>query len=202
MQMKVCSKCKRELPADVYHYHRSKNGKYGYTHHCKECRGTKFGVHTINKVLKAKDGYMFCGTCKKELPLDHDHFYRYKKSKNGWGSRCKVCWGGSYGVHQINKTYKAKEGYKYCSDCEKELPYASFSKLKENSDGRNSSCRKCESIRSKEYLQKPGVKKRRAQYAKNYRKKYYSTEKGILVNKRNIQKRRSRKKNTIYNYSM
>lgn len=198
---KVCKYCNRTLPADVIHFHRKKGGKYGLNAKCKECKGGSFGIYAINTVLEAKEGYKYCGKCKKELPLDSNHFYKHKRNKNGWGSWCKVCWGGSYGVHQINKTFRAKKGHKYCAVCEKELPYEKFSKMNENRDGYNSSCRECESIRNRKYQLRPEVKEKRAKYQKKWRKRYYATPAGKAMNAKHLNLRRSRKENTIYNYS-
>lgn len=199
---KLCKSCKRVLPATFEYFHRDRKKEDGLFYKCKECRGTKFGIHAMNRVLKAKEGFMFCGKCKKELPLDHEHFYRSNSTKSGWGSWCKVCWGGSYGVHQINKTYRAKEGHKFCSKCEEELPFSEFQRNSTSYAGYDSKCKKCEAERMAEYYSRPEAKAKRAVYAKEYRKRYYSTQRGIIVNKRNIQKRRSRKNNTIYNYSL
>lgn len=198
---KQCNLCRNVYPADIVHFYRHKGGKFGLSGRCKECRGGSFGVKKTSSLPKAKEGNKYCGGCKKELPLDHEHFYRKKNNKSGWGSWCKECWGIPYGVHQINKTYKAQKGHKFCAVCEKEFPFSYFSKTKDNKDGHHSTCKQCSSIKAKEYSSRPLVKTARKKYFKAWRKKYYSTEKGIAMNLKHVNIRRSRKANTIYNYS-
>lgn len=202
-ETKQCNKCGRTLPVDVNHFHRHKECKGGFRNTCKECRGSKFGVHQINRVSEARKGHRFCGKCRKELPLDKVHFYRSKNTKHGFGTWCKKCWGAKeYGVSRINVLEESKEGFKFCSICEHQKPYKDFSKCADSSDGFKSSCKECLKEKQKAYSSRPDVKKHKAEYGKRYRKIYYATEKGKTVNKRNIQKRRSRKKETIYNYSL
>lgn len=199
---KMCNKCNRELLLNALHFHRSSRTEDGFVGTCKECRGSTFEVISPNKIYKAKEGHMFCGKCHKELPLDHDHFYRREKAKNGWGSRCKICWGAKeYGVTHINVINKAKDGHKFCSICKEELPHRMFSRLAERKDGYSSRCKNCDSSISKEYISRPESKMKRAKRFKEWRQKYYATEKGKALNKKHIHLRKSRKANTIYNYT-
>lgn len=199
---KQCSKCNEVLPMDVEHFYRERSKKSGFKGKCKVCCGGKYGVQYPNKLWGAKEGHMFCGKCHEELPLDHDHFYRRQNAKNGWGSWCKKCWGAKdYGVTHINVINNSKKGYKFCSICKEELPYKNFSKLKERKDGYSSRCKSCESVISKEYSSRPESKIKKAKRFKEWRKKYYATEKGKALNKKHIHLRKSRKANTIYNYS-
>lgn len=200
-EMKVCGKCDKELPKTVEYYFRDRKRPDGLCRECKVCRGSKYGISAINRVLKARDGFKYCGKCKKELPLDYDHFYRNKNVKSGWRSTCKLCMGIRYGVHQPNKTFKAKEGYHFCARCKTELPINNFSRNKGNKSGLHSACKSCELERDREYMSCESVRERYREYRRGYRKDYYSTDHGKMINKRNIQKRRARKNNTIYNYS-
>ena len=198
---KTCTLCKRILPADLSHFYRQNGGKYGLAPRCKECKGGSFGIKKINTVRKAKEGYMFCGTCKKELPLNNNYFYKRKLAKSGWNSRCKKCHGHNYGIRHPNVVFEAKENNKFCSVCKKELPHKEFSKSAENKDGYKSCCKKCSSIQRKEYLSRPEVKKSKREYDKKWAKKFYSTKAGKAMNKKHIHIRKSRKVKAYYNYS-
>jgi hypothetical protein len=80
MPMQVCTKCKRELPADIYHFHRNKNKQFGYNDVCKECRGYKLG-----EVLRNTEGGC-CGVaecCKPALKDGLCDAHYQKKRKYG-----------------------------------------------------------------------------------------------------------------------
>jgi HNH endonuclease. len=70
-----------------------------------------------------------CSNCKNSLPLGDEHFHRNVASEDGYVGRCRVC----IQLLRLVKTrnpgkaltvvYKeVEEGYKVCSNCEKELP--------------------------------------------------------------------------------
>ena len=143
-----------------------------------------------------------CNKCRETLPLDNNHFYRKKSAKDGWDYKCKKCWGKKdYGVTHINATYKAKVGHKFCSICKQELPHEKFNKTKEIKDGYSVCCKTCNRERLKIYISNPDVKKRRAKYFKKWRREFYSTPAGRIMNQKHLNLRRSRKANTVYNYS-
>lgn len=143
-----------------------------------------------------------CSKCNEILRADFNHFYRKKRSLDGLDPKCKKCWGAKeYGVRHINEVYKSKDGYKFCSRCRKELRHDKFSKLSESKDGLMSRCKVCDSSVSKEYSSRPESKIKKAKRFKEWRKKYYATKKGKALNKKHIHLRKSRKANTIYNYS-
>ena len=51
-KIKICSKCKRELPANYEYFHKGIT-KDGFKYECKECRGGKFGIfRKINRQSK------------------------------------------------------------------------------------------------------------------------------------------------------
>lgn len=200
--IKTCNKCKRNLPADLEHFHRNNSAKSGLDGRCKECKGSTFGIHYVNRAYRAKEGHMFCGKCRKELPLDHSHFYRHKQAKNGWGSQCKICWGAKeYGVTHINVTYKAEKGHKFCATCKEQKTYSNFYKSNEIKDGYSPNCAICSRARGKEYNSLPENKIKRAKRFKAWRKKFYATEAGRMMNQKHLNLRRSRKASTVYNYS-
>lgn len=95
MDIKVCSKCKRELLADVNHFHKDKSCLFGLKSICKECCGYKF----TNNVL-AKEGYKICSKCKRELPETSEYYYRKSSISSGLISRCKECEGGKFGTYK------------------------------------------------------------------------------------------------------
>lgn len=202
MNMKTCTKCERELPADLIHFHKHKSCKFGLRSVCKECRGTDFGIKNPNKVLGRRDGHKICSNCRNELPLEPKFFHRHSSSYDGYGSKCKKCLGSDYEVFQPNKVVEVAKGYKTCSICRNVFPYTSFSNMKDNKDGYNSRCRKCDRKVALEYMSKPGVKEKKKSYAKEYRLKYYKTDKGIKVNVLNCQRRRSRKQKAKIDYGM
>ena len=143
-----------------------------------------------------------CNKCNKNLPKDNNHFYRRKKSKDGWDYKCKMCWGKKgYGVTQINATYKAKPGYKFCSTCKEEKIFSEFNKTRAIKDGYSVQCRVCSKKRNKEYNSRPEVKIKREQRFKEWRRMFYATAEGRAMNQKHLNLRRSRKANAIYNYT-
>jgi len=136
-----CTKCERELPGDVEHFHRRGDG---FRYRCKECRGSSFGVNDINKVKDAKDGHKFCSSCHKELPATREYFYAGGKSSNGLTSQCKKCMDGSeYGVHNPNSALEGKDGHRFCVGCESQLPATREYFFKGGNDQLNGKCKEC-----------------------------------------------------------
>lgn len=80
---KVCIKCGKELPRDLIHFWKHKKGLKGK---CKECMGSSYGVHVLNKPGNDDDGYKFCTTCKERLPNE-----LFNMDGNRLSSRCKKC---------------------------------------------------------------------------------------------------------------
>lgn len=83
-----------------------------------------------------------CTKCKRELPLDIDHFNHKCDTKDGWTSRCKECSGRKFTNHL---SHIPKEGYKFCIKCDKELPISIqyFPPDKACKDGLRNVCRCC-----------------------------------------------------------
>ena len=202
LKTKICKKCNRELPVDVTHFHRQKLGLYGFRSTCKECRGGSFGVKMKNVVYSCSDGYKMCTKCDKELPADVLHFYGTNKTIDGFDTVCKVCKGASeYGVRHVNVVYDAKNGFKFCSVCRNQKKLSEFYKLQSNADGYMSRCMDCDAVTRKKYLSNPDANLKRKNYIKDYRKRYYATEKGRMVNAVNCQLRKSRKANVNHVFS-
>lgn len=199
---KECRKCKRLLDRDILHFRRDRKKQDGLMINCKECMGSKFGHHSTKELYDSKEGHKHCSGCKKELPMDVAHFYNNKVSKDGFSGRCKECYSGRYGVHQPNKSLEARRGYHNCSTCKKELPNNKFYKNVSNKTGLHSSCKDCEYKRAVKYKECPLVRNRIRQRSKKYRLSYYKTERGIAVNKKHIQIRRSRLNNLPHTYTV
>lgn len=85
---KICTDCRRVLPADIEHFHRSDKTD-GFATECKECRGgSGFSVHRPNRALDIPDGYWFCSSCEQVLPLNERYFYEHG---DGFEVYCKAC---------------------------------------------------------------------------------------------------------------
>jgi 5-methylcytosine-specific restriction endonuclease McrA len=144
MDMKVCSKCKRELPASKEYFFADCHKKDGFDSACKECKGRKFGRYMYYE--KALKGNRICTSCKRELPATLEYFNAAKKvKKDGLQSTCKECKGGTFGVKQLNKVYESVKGYKYCVKCKQQLPANEEYFFKGNGYlGLHDNCKKCE----------------------------------------------------------
>lgn len=88
------------------------------------------------------DKTKICSKCKRELPLDSDHFNRKCDTKDGYTARCKECLGRKFTNHL---THIPKDGYKFCIKCDKELPISIkyFPPDKTCKDGFRNICRCC-----------------------------------------------------------
>lgn len=88
VEMKNCSKCKRELPMNTDYFFKKKDTKDGYTNRCKECQGYKFS----NKLTKIpKEGYKFCIKCDRELKSTSSYFPVDRTCKDGLRNVCREC---------------------------------------------------------------------------------------------------------------
>src|SRR5699024_1927307 len=91
MKLKVCNKCKRELPADLKHFRRHSQTKDGLRNPCKECMGYKFSIdHTKGRLTKNK-GYKLCKGCLHEFPSDKEHFQEDVRTTDGLTGKCRDC---------------------------------------------------------------------------------------------------------------
>lgn len=90
MEQKICTQCKRELPANTDYYF-MKLGKLN--NRCKECCGRHFTNHLTHI---PKEGYVFCKKCGRELPHTMQYFPEDKSCKTGLRYICREC-NPSYG---------------------------------------------------------------------------------------------------------
>ena len=81
---KMCSACKRELPANTDYYHKHSEKQYGLDNRCKECKGYKF-----TKKLLSKEGFKICKECDIEKPLSE--FSKVGDSYGNLRATCKSC---------------------------------------------------------------------------------------------------------------
>lgn len=86
MDTKVCTKCKRELPATEEFFCKKSKCKFGINSVCKSCSSTR-----KTEVKHPKEGYKFCSKCNRELPATNEFFYFNNKNKTRLSSRCKEC---------------------------------------------------------------------------------------------------------------
>lgn len=203
LETKTCSKCKRELPADKYHFYANSNSADGLLAMCRECKGYKFGkpkpiVH---------DGCKICSKCNREFPATVEYFFRCNRLKDDLQSSCKECNG--YGFGLIKQPRKAQDGFKVCKACGEELPATTeyFHSEKNGKYGVHSTCKKCKNKQLAERrianpeIYKKSLEANRKYWHKNktrlkdqskkwrdknkdwvteYRKKYYITHKEEL----------------------
>lgn len=195
MVTKVCTDCKRDLPATVYYFYKALKGKHGLASKCKECKGQSFGIRRINRVLSSREGYQFCVKCREELPKKSQYFF--KRGSINYQTVCKKCQGIDYGIHRPNRSLAPKEGHLYCSKCMRELPKDSFSFSNDKPSGKVSWCRDCINEKYKVKMFNPEERAR----MQAYRKEYSQSQKGKTARSVSNQKRRAYKENTFCCYS-
>lgn len=145
MDVKICIKCGRELPATLKFFFKQKNGKFGIGTRCKECYGYKFRFPIFRR--EAKAGCKICTRCGRELFAIPEYFNRNNSGRYGLDPVCRECHGYEFRL-------VAKEGYRICSKCGEELP-ATYEFFSRNAtckvDGLNSICKICKSTLGEEY---------------------------------------------------
>lgn len=96
-----------------------------------------------------------CTNCLVDLPLDDEHFHRNVAAPDGYVSRCRICM-QMVRIVQVRNEGKIltffpkepKEGFKFCSNCQNELPAATKYFALDNSkrSGFCSCCKVCEQM--------------------------------------------------------
>jgi len=110
----VCTNCDRELPGTKEYFFEHRDEFYP---HCKECKGSEFGIQKPNYALDAKENHKFCARCLEELPATNEYFYTDNSSSDNLTVACKTCWNGTeYGIHKPNAN--RSDGKWKCSSCD------------------------------------------------------------------------------------
>lgn len=148
-EMKICSKCRKELPTSTYFFcSGGKNKKLHY--YCKKCEDHVYGWGR-NENYKLNDlGFHYCSKCDRILPLNNFYFHQTngKCNRTGFASNCKECMGSSFGLNEYINEYKelllVNNGFKICQQCLLELPDTDdyFFKKKDRQNG-DCICKKC-----------------------------------------------------------
>jgi len=97
---KICTSCDKELPANIYYFHRDRKTSNGFQPKCKVCSGGKYGIHQPNKSIKTKPGFKVCVVCETEKL--YEEFSKLRESSDGYMSRCKDC------DKKIREEYRSK----------------------------------------------------------------------------------------------
>lgn len=95
IELRICTKCKRELPPTTEYFHKQKRGKYGLSSWCKECKSKHNKTKTNKyKEYNTKHSISFEGTKKcskcKEIKSKTE-FSISRMNKNGLVYNCKLC---------------------------------------------------------------------------------------------------------------
>lgn len=112
--------------------------------------------------------YKICNTCKRELPLTNQYFYRFVHAKDGYKSSCKECQGGNFKVKEL-----IPDGMRKCSRCQNIYPATEeyFLKYFSKKDNRNylkSHCLECGKKSCKQWRE--ANREHYLEYAHNYQK--------------------------------
>lgn len=91
--LKICTKCKRELPATLEYFYADKRVKGGLLSRCKECvrAANRDGTGSLRIIVGLREGYQFCPGCKQAYPATHDYFWYDHNRKSGLRVRCIEC---------------------------------------------------------------------------------------------------------------
>jgi len=168
-EIKTCSRCGRNLPADRLHFYVSKGTRGGLYSSCRECGGREF----LKPEPFIKDGHKICTKCKRELPATTYYFSKDKECRFGVCSICKECRG-----YKFMEVMKVVDGYKECIVCHKKLP---FTREYFYSTGYTlrADCKECASKQSKTKYDENNQHKR--QYARDWYQKHCSNNKEYLA---------------------
>lgn len=100
-----------------------------------------------------------CPTCKVDKTIDQ--YNKNKTRKDGLQRECRECNHNHHNKHYHTKksprlTENLQHNHKICSNCKQELPFGYFNKAKLGRFGLSGECKKCLSIRNKEWLDNGG----------------------------------------------
>lgn len=175
MEIKICSKCKRELPANSDYFFKRKENKDGLQGVCKEC---KSGHSFTDKIkYKTEEGFRICLKCDIKYELNSDNFYASNLNKDGFRTTCKVCDNQTNKLYKENNKNKTKEQWRLWYEENKEY---------KNEYDRN-------------YRVENSV--RISDYNKKYQKKYRQSKRGKAVRSKHYHIRQAKIKNLEYSFT-
>jgi hypothetical protein len=87
-EVRKCTKCKLEFPADLKYFDRCKGGKYNLTSRCKTCLKKYRESRNFEPI---EEGIRVCSTCSVEKPLTKKFFGIKRSNSSGLDARCKQC---------------------------------------------------------------------------------------------------------------
>ena len=126
METKRCSKCQRELPADLTHFFSNGNTKSGLSSQCKECMGCRFKESAYSGITNPNEEKK-CTACGRIFPKTSEYF---QKANNGYlHPKCRECSSVEYAAKQgkagilTNVQFKALKKYfgGGCAYCESRM---------------------------------------------------------------------------------
>lgn len=123
-----------------------------------------------------------CAKCKEVRSIID--FRINKRAKDGRQSRCKKC-GSRHPDEYDERIAKNASGLKYCSVCDRWLPYSEYRNSKQAKDGKHSTCKDCRDNYIKQWRIDNAEKQRRKQ------QEYYLTPAGLASKARTRHKRKS-----------
>ena len=192
MPVKICTQCKKELPATEKYFYKDKKGKYGLRSVCKKCKckGAKYEYPE-----EIPDGFIKCSKCNEVLQANKENFCLKKGGRYGFSKRCKEC----------DKEYRTENKEKLDND-KKNYYLENAERLKKYQKSYKEENKEQVSKRKKKYYIKNKAEinlKLRNYYKENktmYRQKsreYGKTEKGKRIRQLTSQRYYSRKKQNV-----
>jgi len=165
--VKTCCRCKRELPADGFHFYIVQNTKDNLRSSCKECNGSKFSKP---KIL-VMHGYKLCSRCNRELPADKFHFFANVNTCDALHSACKECEGKKFSISNDIETHRV------CIKCGGEFPATKeyFSVHKGRKNNIEGTCKKCRNLQSAQYREENKEK------WDEYDRQYYKDNRDVII---------------------
>jgi len=185
---KICSKCKKELPANTDYFARNNASRDSLLSSCRYCNR--------KQQPQCKENHKICKKCKQELPNTLEYFKVNLSCIDLKSNICIQC-DNEYRKNrsQNNKIKNQNKQYDenilaICIDCNKEFPFTpDYFKIQRKTDiGLEKLCLGCKTLRNKNYYQKH--KQERIDYMRQYKKDNRDI---VLERKRNFYKNNKQK---------
>lgn len=135
MEMKICSKCDRELQKSDEYFEKRTQSKDGFRGVCRECRGRSFKIAREEQPFRS---HKICSSCKQNKELNEINFKTSNRNPDGWSNTCTEC-------RLSKKETYIDESHKKCEKCSKILPKTEEYFKKDGSclDGFRNICHEC-----------------------------------------------------------